>query len=113
MTALMIPLSTCGNGLHFQHPNPLEPVFHFAQKGGYHGIASLETVKGWARSMRESGTTLRESVVTDLYMLPANGTELIRCTFNIVDGEDGPELEVEALRPTSLTSNILYTCKLA
>lgn len=112
MAGVMIPMNTCGNGLHFQNPNPLEPVFHFAQKGGYHGIASLETVKEWARLIREDGVTLRESVVTDLYILPAGGAEMIRCTLNIVDGKDGPEMEVEALRPTVLNSGVVFTCKI-
>lgn len=105
-----IPNITCGNGLHIQAPAP-EPVFHFTQHDGFHGIIYLDAVKAWARAMREDGMPLRE-MAHDLYVLLPGSRELIRCTLVVADGEDGPEMEVEALRPTVLESNTLYTCKI-
>lgn len=112
MARLMTSLNNCTEGTHFQHPNPLEPVFHFVQDGGYHGIASLDTVKSWARDMREHGVKLHETAASDLYVLLPGSTELIRVTLTVADGESGDELEVEALRPTLLESNVVYTCKI-
>lgn len=106
-----IPTVTCGNGLHMQTPNQQEPVFHFTQYDGFHGITYLDTVKAWARAMREDVVPLRE-MAHDLYVLLPGSRELIRCTLVVADGEDGPEMEVEALRPTALESNTLYTCKI-
>lgn len=105
-----IPSVTCGNGLHVQAP-AAEPVFHFTQSDGFHGIVYLDAVKAWARAMREDGVPLRE-MAHDLYILLPGSRELIRCTLVVADGEDGPEMEVEALRPTVLESNTLYTCKI-
>lgn len=106
-----IPEVTCGNGLHTQTPAQ-EPVFHFSQLDGHHGIAGLETVRSWARSMHEDGVPLEE-IVSDLHVMLPGGTRLIRCTLNVVgNDEDGLELEVEALRATSLISNILYSCEI-
>jgi len=103
-----IPNVTCGNGLHMQAPAP-EPVFHFTQNDGFHGIIYLDAVKAWARAMREDGVPLRE-MAHDLYVLLPGSRELIRCTLVVADGENGPEMEVEALRPTVLESNTLFTC---
>lgn len=105
-----IPAITCGNGIHLQLP-AAEPVFHFAQGSGQHGIAGLENVKGWARRSVEQGEPLH-LYTTDLYILLPGSRDMIRCALNVVDGDDGPELEVEALRATTLDSGVLYTCKI-
>lgn len=104
------PMSTCGNGLHWQRATD-EPVFHYVEPDGNHGIAGLGTAKAWARGMREDGIPLAETV-HDLYVLLPGSREMIRCTLVVADGDEGPELEVEALRATALTSNTVYTCKL-
>lgn len=104
------PMSACGNGLHWQRAAD-EPVFHYVEPDGSHGIAKLGTARAWARGMREDGIPLAETV-HDLYVLLPGSRELIRCTLVVADGDDGPELEVEALRSTVLASNTVYTCKL-
>jgi hypothetical protein len=104
------PMSACGGGLHWQRAAD-EPVFHYVEPDGNHGIAGLGTAKTWARGMREDGIPLSE-VVHDLYVLLPGAREMIRVTLTVVDGKDGDELEVEALRPTVLDSNVVYTCKL-
>lgn len=105
-----IPNVTCGNGLHMQAPGA-EPVFHFTQNDGYHGITHLRTVKSWALAMSEDGIPLAE-MVSSLYILLPRSRDLIHCTLNVVVGDDGPELEVEALKATALDSGVLYTCKI-
>lgn len=104
-----IPSVTCGNGLHMQTPNHREPVFHFTQNDGYHGVTYLDTVKAWARAHDEDGVPL-DQMYAQLYILLPGGRDLIHCTLVVVDGENGRELEVEALRPTVLDSNTLFTC---
>jgi hypothetical protein len=105
-----VPSVTCGNGLHVQLPEA-DPVFHFVQSDGHHGVAGLDTVKAWARDIRDTGTPLY-MIVSDLYILLPNTSELIRCLLVATTGDDGPEMEVVALRPTALESNTLYTCKI-
>lgn len=103
-----VPNVTCGRGLHMQAPGS-EPVFHFTQSDGYHGITYLDTVKAIARAIREDGIPVTENF-SSLYILLPGSRELIHCTINVVDGKHGPEMEVEALRPTVLESNVVFTC---
>lgn len=105
-----VPNVTCGNGLHMQAPGA-EPVFHFTQNDGYHGITYLRTIKSWALTMREDGVPLAE-LTSSLYILLPGSRDLIHCTLNVVDGDDGPELEIEALGTASLHPFVIYTCKL-
>lgn len=88
-----------------------EPVFHFAQLDGHHGIAGLALVKSWARSINEEGVPLAQ-YASDLHVMLPGGTRLIRCTLNVIDCGNGPEMEIEALRATGPISNALYTCKI-
>ena len=101
---------TCGEGLHQQVP-VVDPVFHFVQTDRHHGIGGIRDLKMWARTMREDGVPFQE-MFANLYVLLPGSNELIHCTLTVVDGDDGPEVEVEALRPTLLASNVLYTCKI-
>lgn len=105
-----VPAVTCGNGIHLQVP-ATEPVFHFVTPAGQHGVAELEVVKSWARRSIEGGDPLHE-YTTDLYILLPGSGDMIRCLLNVVDGDGGPELEVEAQRATVLESGVLYTCKI-
>lgn len=102
-----VPPVTCGNGLHAQIPEA-EPVFHFVQSDGHHGIAGLETVKAWARDIRDTGTPLY-MIVSDLYILLPNTSEMIRCLLGVATGDDGPEVRFEALEDLARLGTV-YTC---
>lgn len=100
---------TCGNGMHTQVP-VVDPVFHFIDRQRNHGVAGIGDLKIWGTVM-ETGIPFQE-MFANLYVLLPGSSELIHCTLTLVDGDEGPEIEVEALRPTVLESNVLYTCKL-
>jgi hypothetical protein len=106
--AVEVPSVTCGHGLHMQAPEHTEPVFHFTEPEGFHGIAHLGIAKGWAREL-DGGTPLSE-MFAQLYVLLPGGRDLIHCALVVVDGERGREMEIEALRPTALESSTLFTC---
>lgn len=105
-----MPSVTCGNGLHHEVPSA-DPVFHFVEPDGHHGVAGLETAKAWARSVWEDGVPFHE-FISDLYILLPGSRELIRVTLNVACPDGNPEMEIEALKATVLDSGVVYTCKI-
>ncbi len=110
--ARFIEVPLVAHGLEIRHQVPgQEPVFHFVQRQGSHGIADLATVKSWVRSSIDEGVPLDE-YTTDLYVLLPGGQELVRCVLTQIETDGGPGLEVEAVDPGMLNSGVVYTCKL-
>jgi hypothetical protein len=105
-----VPTITCGNGLHLEEPSR-EPVFHFVQPSGMHGIAGVATVKRWALAVHREGVPLY-SYLSDLFILLPDRSELIPCILvtTVSQGDEGSMLEIRDLRPGFSRSAALYTC---
>lgn len=101
------PVISCGGGFHHQHPSE-EPVFHFVRRGGDHGVAGLETVRMWARGVREGLVTHRE-VFGELYVILPDGNSLTPCSITFAGTDDAPKLVING---TASTPGVPYTTSL-
>jgi len=96
--------SKCGLDIHLQPPNT-EPVFHFTQEDGYHGVAGLESITAWALDIFNSRVTVSECF-RELYVVLPGGRSLLPCALTFAGSGQALKLVVTG---TAAVSGVLWT----